>query len=107
MAGTIAPPMISDYFTVEERNTAYGIYYLAIPVGGALGYGIGAILGSTFSWRVAFLGIGIPGIIIAFLVLTINDPVRGINDAEDTLENSTKTSAHLNSGDAVTDASKT
>jgi MFS family permease len=72
--------MISDYFPQHERNVAYGIYYLAIPVGGALGFGIGAVLGSSFGWRVAFFGCGLPGILAGFLVLRICNPSRGVND---------------------------
>jgi hypothetical protein len=40
-------------------------------------YDIGA-----FSWRVAFLVVGFPGVLVALLALRINDPVRGINDIE-------------------------
>ena len=78
--GTIAPPMLSDFFLEHERNTVYGIYYLAIPVGAALGFGIGAVLGGAYGWREAFFGVGIPGILMALSVLTLNDPVQGIND---------------------------
>jgi len=95
--GTISPPMLSDFYPFRERNVVYGIYYLAIPVGAALGYAIGAILGNTsrlqvilnirqsylggaFGWRVAFVVCGIPGIFVAVMILRLNDPVRGIND---------------------------
>lgn len=78
--GTIAPPMLSDFYPDRERNVVYGIYYLAIPVGGALGYGVGAVLGSLFGWRVAFLACGVPGILLGTMVLRLNNPVRGIND---------------------------
>ena len=53
--GTIAPPMIFDFFPVYDRNVGYGVYYLAIPIGGALGFGIGGVLGSLFGWRLAFV----------------------------------------------------
>lgn len=78
--GTIAPPMLSDFYPDNERNVAYGIYYLAIPIGGALGYGVGALLGSLYGWRVAFLACGVPGILLGTTVLRLNNPVRGIND---------------------------
>jgi MFS family permease len=48
--GTIAPPMLSDFYPVNERNIMYGIYYLAVPVGGALGFIIGAGVGSTYGY---------------------------------------------------------
>ena len=81
--GTIAPPMISDYFPDSERNVAYGVYYLAIPVGGALGFGIGALFGSWLGWRAAFLIIGLPGILVAVTVLQINNPYFGVHENND------------------------
>lgn len=78
--GTIVPAMLSDYYPSKDRNVMYGIFYLAIPLGGALGFGIGAIIGGLYGWRVAFYVVGIPGILVAISVLTVNDPARGIND---------------------------
>ena len=72
--------MIADFYPQAERNVAYGIYYLAIPIGGALGFGIGALLGSAFGWRVAFFCCGLPGVVVAVFILRICNPVRGIND---------------------------
>src|SRR3954447_17345379 len=36
--GVIAPALISDLFAVEKRGRAMGIYYLALPIGTALGF---------------------------------------------------------------------
>jgi MFS family permease len=33
----IATPMIADFFPSKERNVALGIFFLAIPVGAAIG----------------------------------------------------------------------
>ena len=49
--GTVAPPMISDYYPVFERNGAFSIYYLAVPVGVAVAFAIGAVVGSKYGWR--------------------------------------------------------
>ena len=84
--GTICPPMVGDFYPEKERNVAYGIYYLAIPLGGAVGFGIGSFCGSLWGWRVAFYICGIPGILASFLILRINNPVRGINDARHTTQ---------------------
>lgn len=77
---TVAPPMISDFYPHVDRNIAFGIYYLAIPVGSALGFGIGSVLGALFSWRVAFLAVGFPGVLLSISVLFCNDPYPGLND---------------------------
>jgi hypothetical protein len=78
--GTIAPPMLSDFYPVNERNIMYGIYYLAVPVGGALGFIIGAGVGSAYGWRVAFYACGAPGLFVAVMVLKLKNPPSGIND---------------------------
>ena len=39
---TVAPTMIADLFPVEKRLRMLSIFYLAIPFGSGLGYGIGA-----------------------------------------------------------------
>ena len=76
----IATPMIADFFPSKERNVALGIFYLAIPLGAAAGYALGGILGQAFGWRAAFLFCGVPGLVVAFLVMLINDPPHGVND---------------------------
>lgn len=79
---SITPPMLSDFYMLHERQVVYAIYYLALPIGGAFGFMIGALVGSSYGWRVAFYVCGIPGLLLSFAVLRINDPVRGINDPE-------------------------
>ena len=93
--GTIAPPMIFDFYPIPDRNVAYGIYYLAIPVGAALGFGVGGLLASLFGWRWAFIGCGIPGIIVAITVMRINNPVKGVNDIDSSKPN-TLSNTHTN-----------
>ena len=78
----IAPVLIADYFPIVERNFAYGLLALSIPVGAALGFGAGAIIGSAYNWRIAFYALGIPSVILSFTVFLCNDPVRGVNDAD-------------------------
>lgn len=79
--GTIAPPIVSDFYPDVERNIAYAIYYLAIPVGGAFGFGIGAVIGSLLGWRAAFYIIGVPGAFVAMTVLAINNPYPGVHES--------------------------
>ena len=39
---TVAPTIIADLFSAQTRIRALSIYYIAIPVGSAMGYGVGA-----------------------------------------------------------------
>jgi MFS transporter, Spinster family, sphingosine-1-phosphate transporter len=45
--GAIASPMLADFYPMQERNVMFAILYTAIPVGGALGYVIGALVGKS------------------------------------------------------------
>lgn len=77
---TITPSLIADYFPPQRRATALGIFQAAIPMGFALGYVIGAVLASYFGWRMAFMIVGVPGLITAVLVWKLREPVRGATD---------------------------
>ena len=76
-----SPPahsLISDYFPPEKRGTALSIYSIGIPVGGSLGTLIGAWVGDLFGWRMAFVAVGLPGVLLALIVRwTLKEPERG------------------------------
>ena len=76
-----SPPahsLLADYFPPERRGTALSIYALGIPLGGSLGTLVGAWVASYFGWRMAFLAVGLPGLLIALVVrLTLREPIRG------------------------------
>lgn len=77
---TIAPSLISDYYPPGRRNRMLTIFYVAIPVGAALGFTLGGLIGNAYGWRVALLVVGLPGLVAAGLALLIKEPVRGAND---------------------------
>jgi MFS family permease len=52
------------------------LFYAAIPVGSALGYALGGKLEHAFGWESAFYVAGAPGIVLALLVLAIEEPAR-------------------------------
>ena len=79
-AGGVAPSysMIADYFPPHERARALGVYSFGIPIGGAAGLAFGGMIASAFDWRVAFIAMGVAGILIAPLFKwLVHDPVRG------------------------------
>src|SRR4051794_28841969 len=52
---TIAPALLSDYFAPEKRNRIFTIFYIATPVGSAIGFKLGGALEAAYDWRHAFL----------------------------------------------------
>ena len=77
---TIAPSFLADLFGEERRGRIFAIFYLAIPVGTALGYIVGGQLGPRYGWRAPFYVAGIPGLLLGLLILFISEPARGRKD---------------------------
>jgi MFS family permease len=79
-----SPPahsMISDYFPPEKRATALGVFSLGVPFGILVGFLAGGWLDEELGWRAAFLAVGLPGIVLAVIVmLTLREPVRGASE---------------------------
>jgi len=78
---TVAPTIITDLYPREKRSKMLAFFYVAIPVGYALGYILGGELGIRFGWRAAFLIVGLPGLLMALLILFIKEPMRGQSEA--------------------------
>lgn len=76
----IAPALLADCFTAQERGRVYAVLNMAIPVGAALGYIVGGQVSVHFGWRVAFFVAGVPGLLLALTVLRLPDPPRGAQD---------------------------
>jgi MFS family permease len=106
-----SPPansMIADYFIPAKRSTAVSIYALGIPLGSMVAYAFGGYIAGSLDgtsvaavlsnwgwlwavnaldwqsiegWRVAFVVVGLPGIIVAMVVkMTVKEPPRGYTD---------------------------
>ena len=79
---TISPSLISDSYGPARRNNALTLFYVAIPVGAALGYFVGAQVGMVWGWRTAFIVSGLPGLLLAASLLPFREPVRGGADGQ-------------------------
>ncbi len=78
--GTIGPSLLADYYPAERRGRVMAIFFCAIPVGSALGYVVGGLVGAHYGWRRAFFVAGVPGLALAALCLFLRDPPRGVQD---------------------------
>ena len=85
--------LTSDWFTKKKRATALGLF-----IGGLyLGQGLALALGGTIAlrwehafptdrplglmgWQAAFVGVGLPGLVLAVWVWTLREPRRGLSD---------------------------
>jgi MFS transporter, Spinster family, sphingosine-1-phosphate transporter len=81
--GIFAPAVLSDFYPARDRNRILSFFYLAIPVGAALGYLVGGQLGARYGWRTPFFVGAVPGLLIAAAyALFASEPERGGSDAE-------------------------
>jgi len=70
--------MISDYFSPGKRGRAFSIIAMAIPVSIMIGYMLGGYLNHLYGWRLTFVIIAAPGLLLALIVyFTIAEPMRG------------------------------
>ncbi|GAB3169053.1 spinster family MFS transporter [Telluribacter humicola] len=83
--------MIADYFPKSRLATALSIFSSGIFLGSGIALLIGAgiiatlptegrvyvpLLGSLYPWQLLFVYIGLPGLILSALMLTVKEPVR-------------------------------
>ena len=92
-AGPCAYSLISDYFPKEKRATALGIYTSGLYLGGGLSLWIGGTIVGRWNhafpgggplglvgWQAAFMIVGIPGLVLAAVVASLREPLRGASE---------------------------
>ncbi len=75
--GPTAPTLLSDLYPVSRRGAVLSWFYIAIPVGSALGYMLGGLVAKLSSWHWAFLITLPPGIVLALCCWLMKEPPRG------------------------------
>lgn len=95
-AGPCSYSILSDYFPPHRRATAIAIYSSGIYIGGGLALLIGTSISGGWDhafapglrpfglagWQVAFLSVGLPGLLLALWVNKLREPIRGYFEPE-------------------------
>jgi len=76
----VAPGYLADLFEERRRGRILALFYAALPVGSALGFTLGGVIGTAYGWRAAFLVAGIPGALLGVAALFLREPRRGAAD---------------------------
>ena len=84
--GPSAPTIISDLYPVAKRGRMLSLFYIAIPVGSAIGYAFGGGVAQRYGWRWPFYLVSIPGLILAAFCLFMRDPRTGVQPSADAKE---------------------
>jgi MFS transporter, Spinster family, sphingosine-1-phosphate transporter len=77
---TLAPTVIDDLAPPSRRGRWLSIFYLAAPIGSALGYIVGGAVEARHGWHASFFVAGIPGLLLGGLVLMTAETKRALND---------------------------
>ena len=95
-----AHSLIADLTTPEKRPAAMAFYALGIPIGSLLGLVLGGVLADIFGWRIAFVAVGLPGVLLAaFVWFTLRDP--RMSAAATALRNQTAKPTYMPTGVAL------
>src|SRR3546814_1139231 len=69
--------MISDRFNANKRAAVFSLIAIGVPIGGALAAVLGGAMAQAFRWRLAFVAVGLPGLVLALLFFrTVPEPAR-------------------------------
>lgn len=67
--------LISDITPRERRASALSIFSMGLPLGSLGGLALGGVVAGAYGWRTAFFLVGLPGVVLALLMLlTVRDP---------------------------------
>lgn len=84
-AGPASQSIVSDLFAPSERAMPMAMLAVGPNLGIMFGFVAGSILAEMFGWRMAFIAVGVPGLIMAVIIVAaMREPRRGmIEQAED------------------------
>ncbi len=92
---TLAPTIIDDLTPPDQKGRALSIFYLAMPIGSALGYLTGGFIEPRWGWRGAFFIAGGPGLLLALTCLLIDEPARKLREAKGSVMDGLRTLSRL------------
>lgn len=90
----LSPPaysIMADYFPPQKLGRAIGIYSAGVYLGAGLAFILGGVVvqllhstpsvtvplfGALRSWQLTFILVGLPGVLVALLMLTVREPIR-------------------------------
>jgi MFS family permease len=79
----VSSSLLADFYPPLARGRVFAVQRLSFVVGTGIGIGIGGAIGEWVGWRWAFLAVVVPGLVVATLVATLHEPVRGAMDDVD------------------------
>jgi predicted MFS family arabinose efflux permease len=75
-----ATSWIGDLFPADKRSRPLALFMLGVPIGGALSFFFSGPIAQYLGWRTAMVAAGIPALLLAPVLLFLNEPERGTWD---------------------------
>ncbi len=80
-AGPASQSIVADLFAPKERALPMAILATGTNFGILFGFVAGGLLSAAFGWRMAFIAVGVPGLLMALVILVaMREPQRGMAD---------------------------
>ena len=92
-ASPAAYSLLADYYPPHRRATVIAFYASGVYIGAGIGIFLGGYILDAWAaayptdapfglrgWQVAFMAVGLPGLMMAVWVRTLREPVRGITE---------------------------
>jgi predicted MFS family arabinose efflux permease len=76
----VALTILMDLFPRAVRARVLAVFFLAVPLGAAVGLSFAGAFARATTWETAFLAVGAPGLLLALVSLVLPDPVRGLSE---------------------------
>ncbi|MCG2725050.1 MAG: MFS transporter [Elusimicrobia bacterium] len=80
--GPVSPAYLAEWFPLKGRARIMALYALAVPVGSAMGYLLGGVLGENFGWRNAFFIVAVPGMLLGIIATLFKETPEKISQPE-------------------------
>lgn len=74
--GPASQAILAQYYKGKRRAFAIGVYSVGMALGGVLGIWVGGIIAEKYSWRWAFIWMGVPGLLLALLASRLREVDR-------------------------------
>jgi branched-chain amino acid transport system ATP-binding protein len=75
--------LLADYYRPEDRGSVYAIHRNAERFAQVVGPAVAGIVAFLAGWRVAFMVLLGPILVMAFVSLKLREPIRGVTDDHD------------------------
>jgi MFS family permease len=71
--GPASQAIIAQFYKGRRRAFAIGVYSVGMALGGVLGIWFGGVIADKYSWRWAFIVMGVPGFVLALLTSRLRE----------------------------------